>query len=336
MSPDSALMVSSSLLLGLKELEEDRNWDLSCLLAEHGLERDLLGKSDGSVPLFSFIQFLQECAAQYNFPGLGLEIARRRPALEFGVLTYLLKVSPTVKYALSHGNSYARLLNPGREWVAEYIGESVIITRVDRSGYKSTMDQYLALSIAQYYKLVEYFVGRDWQAEEIFFTFGENGQRQLYEEYFGTHIQFDAESNSIRFPSKFMDREISTYDARLLAIVESHIEALAKAQPRTVAEAVDFNIRVMIASPQCDLKAVAGRLRMHDKAMQRQLQLEGTSFRELLLKARMDYATSYLENTDLHVNQIAELIGYSCGPALSRSFKQQFGESPDSWRRRHV
>lgn len=311
------------------------SWDLSPMLKKYGIERSMLGDSDRFVPLVPVIELLEESAEVFQYPLLGLEIARRRPPTAFGILTYLVKASPDVRYALSHGNRYGGLLNPTRTWVAMEQGKYVTIKRVDLSGYTGPMKQYLSLSIAQYFKLVQALCGRDWHAEEVSFTFSVKGQQREYKRYLDTHVRFSADTNSIRFASEHLDRKLPSFDGGLLRIVEGHIERLANAQPKSFRKEVELQIRQMLDSPACNLDNIAHHLGMHSKALQRKLEKEDTTFQKLLLQIRMEYAKNYLEHTGLSVNQVADLLGYSSGPALSRSFKQQCGISPQDWRRQN-
>ncbi len=66
--------------------------------------------------------------------------------------------------------------------------------------------------------------------------------------------------------------------------------------------------------------------------LQRKLQQEGTSFRELLEQARLERAHSLLSETVIPVTEISNMLGYSNPPAFSRSFKNWSAVTPKMYR----
>jgi len=59
----------------------------------------------------------------------------------------------------------------------------------------------------------------------------------------------------------------------------------------------------------------------------------GENFTELIRKLRMKDAINYLLNTDLKVNEIAEIVGYNSADHFSRVFRQTYKCSPAEYRK---
>ncbi|RMI34890.1 AraC family transcriptional regulator [Nocardia stercoris] len=78
--------------------------------------------------------------------------------------------------------------------------------------------------------------------------------------------------------------------------------------------------------------AVAGRLAIGDRTLQRRLSAAGTSWSEELAAARRELATDLLRHTTLTVQAIALRVGYTDARALSRAFGSWTGLSPDAYR----
>jgi AraC-like DNA-binding protein len=78
--------------------------------------------------------------------------------------------------------------------------------------------------------------------------------------------------------------------------------------------------------------AVAGRLAVADRTLQRRLSAAGTSWSEELAAARCEQASHLLRHTTLTVQAIALRVGYSDARALSRAFNSWTGLSPDAYR----
>ena len=151
MQSNSATLVSSVLLSGLKYTALELGVSVTPALEKFGIDPALLDATQGLLPLTGLVEFLEYSAKEFKCPHFALLIAKHRPALGFGVLTHLLNASPDVETALVMGHRHAQLLNPARTWSLETDLRYALIKRVDHSGHGSGMSQMLTLTIAQYY-----------------------------------------------------------------------------------------------------------------------------------------------------------------------------------------
>lgn len=71
---------------------------------------------------------------------------------------------------------------------------------------------------------------------------------------------------------------------------------------------------------------------MHPKKLQRVLRKDNTTFKDLLRKTRLQVAEFYLLHSKIGLIQLADILGYNAPSALTRSFKQEYGMSPQNWR----
>lgn len=62
----------------------------------------------------------------------------------------------------------------------------------------------------------------------------------------------------------------------------------------------------------------------------------GLSFTALIRQIRMNRACDYLINTSLHINEIAEILGYHSADHFSRVFRGNFRLSPQDYRKQHA
>lgn len=69
------------------------------------------------------------------------------------------------------------------------------------------------------------------------------------------------------------------------------------------------------------------------RQLQRILLEEGTSFRELVLRARMEHARELLQ-TEMPIGAIARAVGYMEAAQFSKAFRCHFGCTPSAWRKR--
>jgi AraC-like DNA-binding protein len=78
---------------------------------------------------------------------------------------------------------------------------------------------------------------------------------------------------------------------------------------------------------------VAGELKTSTRTLRRKLELEGTSFRELIDELRAQVAIRYFRDTDLTVEDVAFRLGFSDAAAFRHAFRRWTNRSPQGFRR---
>lgn len=76
------------------------------------------------------------------------------------------------------------------------------------------------------------------------------------------------------------------------------------------------------------LSDILEKIQISERALQRKLESENTSFRELVDKVRCEKATQLLKNPNLSLEHIANHLGYTNTKNFSRAFKRWTGKSP--------
>jgi AraC-like DNA-binding protein len=73
---------------------------------------------------------------------------------------------------------------------------------------------------------------------------------------------------------------------------------------------------------------------MHPRMLNRRLEAEGTTFRQLLNQARFEVARQLLAGTKVQVTDLALALGYADTSSFSRAFQRWSGVAPSDWRAR--
>ena len=95
------------------------------------------------------------------------------------------------------------------------------------------------------------------------------------------------------------------------------------------------HIRALLRShlpPLPGLDSMASALHMSPRTLNRRLQEEGTTFRELRAGVVHDRAKLYLRESGLSVEAIAAELDYQDAANFRRAFRQREGCSPATWR----
>ena len=82
------------------------------------------------------------------------------------------------------------------------------------------------------------------------------------------------------------------------------------------------------------LAAVAKRLSLSPRQLQRELSLVGTTFREEVRRSQLERAERLLLRTELPVTQVALEAGFSTAQHFAQAFRDARGLTPSDWRRR--
>lgn len=78
----------------------------------------------------------------------------------------------------------------------------------------------------------------------------------------------------------------------------------------------------------CNLNKAAELFGMSSSTLKRKLQMENTTFTEILLDVRMNHALSLLRNTSLSISQVSYKSGFYSASNFCSKFKRHFGLSP--------
>lgn len=136
-----------------------------------------------------------------------------------------------------------------------------------------------------------------------------------------------------------LDDEIALLDIRktLLLILQYFRGSLdaAEEQDPTTRQSIQWLIRYMETHyyDPLDLTALAKQVHLNPSYLVRTFKSEaGVTPMHYLNQLRLSAAVSYLANTEMGIQQIAESTGFNSLHYFSRLFKQKFGSSPSQWR----
>ncbi len=89
-----------------------------------------------------------------------------------------------------------------------------------------------------------------------------------------------------------------------------------------------------LPSGQVGVDAVARRLAVSTRTLQRRLRDEGTSFQALVRATRLRLARHYLRQPNLTSTEIAFLLGFEEPTSFFRAFQRWTGETPQAVRQK--
>jgi AraC-like DNA-binding protein len=159
---------------------------------------------------------------------------------------------------------------------------------------------------------------------------------EAYEKLFQCPILFDQDMVEMRFDTSLLKLKLKYADEETEGVCEERCRQLLDRLGST--GTITDQVRRIIYQSPCDrrdVETVASELCMSPRTLRRHLTKENTSFRLVLNEVRQALAIDYLCRTDLSIDEIAFLLGYSETSNFRHAFKQWVGESPTSYRKQH-
>ena len=178
-------------------------------------------------------------------------------------------------------------------------------------------------------KLCEISAGRVIRPMRVELMCAGSGQADAYRAAFDAPVQFHSSKTAIQFSREDLDAplpgsipEVAKATDR---ISEQYMETLdtSKAATKVRHLLIDF-----LPSGDAHQDRVARTMHCSASTLQRQLQSEGTSYREVLEDTRRSLAKNYLRDGKNSHAQIAYLLGFSDQSNFSRAFKRWTGVAP--------
>jgi AraC-like DNA-binding protein len=160
----------------------------------------------------------------------------------------------------------------------------------------------------------------------------------------------DAEARAFGCPVHFAQRDTRwTLDARELArvprlaspLIAEQIERFAAALFARLAVTASLRVRVadairklLASGVRADRAGIARQLGMSDRTLQRGLEEEATSFRQVRDAVLWEVVESLLSNPSLKIEAVALSTGFADAAAFSKAFKRRAGCTPTAYRQR--
>lgn len=153
---------------------------------------------------------------------------------------------------------------------------------------------------------------------------------------FGTRVNFDSSIASIRFDTQLLACILPTANPALLSLYETECRRLLAdlGADDTVSRQVQRLLQ-QIEGQYPNLLQMAALLHLGERTLRRRLANEGTSYQQLLDKARARQAAHYLKHSQLPMTSIAYLVGFNDSSNFRRAYQRWTGETPAATRKNH-
>lgn len=306
------------------------------LLEGTGLDAESFASAEAVVSLRACIALLENAARETRDDGFGLALAAQLPWTDLALLGYVMLHSPTLGSALEDAARYFALQ------------QSVGVLEV-RCGPELTRISYLLEPIGdecqrQHVEFVLALLARFCRTAptgpcipiEVRFRHPTPPDPSRHERCFETRVRFGQAEHMLVLPSSALHQRLRSADSALLPILRRHAdERLVReaSSDHGLTEVVRRLLAETVGSGDVSLEAIARRIAVPPRSLQRHLRAAGRSFQQILSDTRLSLSMRFLEDERLSLTETALVLGYSDLSAFSRAFRRWTGSTPLEFRR---
>lgn len=327
--------VRATVLTAFPELIRELGGDPAALFAQAGVPLEHVGDPDHFLPYAPQVWLKELAAADTGTPDLGLRLARRQGVRMLGPLSLAARGARTVGEGLALICEHLVVHSPAI--FSEVVAES---------------EDHVALT----YEIVEPGVGARAQTEEhslgamhqmlrtmtdgrlvpvaLHLPHAARSPLATYRTHCGLTPHFESGRTRVVFARAALDWPIRGGGA-LGTTMQDYFERLHREvqQPDRIAVTVRRIVERVLPTSDVDLATVAKALAMHPRTLQRRLAAEGESFGGIQESVRRAFVVRQLRDTEMPLDHLARLVGFSEQSSLTRASQRWFGHPPTVMRR---
>lgn len=317
------------------EIAADRGVSQAQILQQAKLPNHLLANAMGRISPRQYVQFVTAVIQLTGDNGLGFEVGARQPLTAHGSLGYALLCCSTVKEAVDVLQRFWNIRGQGVALQCIVQEEVLVFDFKDEMYLEKTTHRVLfdAMLTSFYYGL-RFVLSQQKDIGELWFDY-------IAPEYlvnFSSRLpaaRYNMPALQVRVPITALNQRLpmGNPEALLLAISQCEREyvLLEQAHQDTLQAVRALMVVGEKAYPVAE--QLARSLHISTRTLRRRLQIEGSSYHQLLEEARRRDALVLLEKASMEVQKIAQILGYSNPANFTRAFKVCTGKTPSEFRR---
>jgi AraC-like DNA-binding protein len=281
----------------------------------------------------SLYAFVEAAARQMGDGQFGLVAAPHLTTRSFGLWGQYVHMAPTLGDALRRtvavSGSFGSHL---RIWLRRNGDNLRFSARMGRAG--AEMHENIGYcALGNMTGLVRDYLGPRWRPREVWMDIPRRASLTRIEDTFGGRAHLGAPEVSFNIPLHLLSTPRPQHRREPQVTLADVLRALHGGTPAGLPEIVTALVRVQVMEGAPGLEGVAESLNTGPRSLQRELERQGTTFRDLALKVRIERARELLAEPDITVTQAAIDLGYSSPAHFARAFMRETGINPTTFRR---
>ncbi|PZQ22460.1 MAG: AraC family transcriptional regulator [Sphingopyxis macrogoltabida] len=302
------------------------------VLRRAGLPEDLLLQPSARLPSPDYYRLWYSIEELTGDPLLPLRLVEAVRAESFSPPLFAALCSPNLLAAVQRVERYKRLIGPIRFEVVQTPGRMTVeFVWLDAPFVPPTA--FVMMELLFSVQLARMGTRQPIRPVEVMMTHPP-APLKPYEDFLGIRMT-TGDRNSVAFAAEDAAAPFLTSNDMLWAAFEPDLrQRLADLDVLvTTAKRVHAALLEGLPSGLITVEAIATKLGLSKRTLQRRIEAEGTNFQDILKGTREALARHYLQKTRLPIAEISFLLGFDEPNSFHRAFRAWTGSTPDGLRR---
>ena len=264
---------------------------------------------------------------------LGLLVGSSMDISSQGIFGYAIITSTTIGDALKLMVRYNKALLPSID-VKMLSRENRVEVIIKAPHLPDNLERfYIELLYAAIMRSGNTLIPKGRASVHVEFQYDVPYDKAPYQQLFGSKVKFNSARSVLSFDETSLDLAIVTANPVARDIFRRECDRLLSRDTHRgmISERVQ-EVLLQSGTEFPTSMRVANQLHMSESTLQRRLAKEGYKFQQLLDQVRNKLAHEYLTGTQLTINEIASLLGFSDTANFRRAFKRWSKQTPTAVR----
>jgi AraC-like DNA-binding protein len=300
------------------------------LLTEAGFDLKDLDGPETRCPLLKTGRLWSIALAATGDPAFGVKLSKHYKHTSFHALGYGVSASSTLREAFERVQRYSnvvsdavryRFFRQGSEY--HFLMDSVPGVPVE------SIDALVGL----YLRMCRSLKGSGYSPLLIELRRARPSVVDEFERLWRAPLRFGCGQDRLIFDRNGIERLLDSGNPELARHSDAiSTRYLARIERYNIEARVRGLLSQQLRTSEPSQEGVAELLNLSSRTLQRKLSESGATFKEILDEAKHKRALAYLSTPQRSVNEIARLLGFSCGSSFTRAFRRWTGMSASDWR----
>jgi AraC-like DNA-binding protein len=288
----------------------------------------LLDRPAARLLLVDMATMFERAAALLGNPLLGLAVGRAMRPEDYGVWARWAAAGPTLRHGLARACRAVRYYQAADSMRGQLFGDHARLSYhalgVSVEAGRQHADHVLPSLIG----FGRGFLGADWQPLWVEVPYRASGAAKDLADRIGIEVRYDRPGIAIVFDRASLAAPGSAITPGFAELRRLVHRGTDQELTRALVDVVDLRLNEGIVA----LDGAATRLGLRARTLQRHLQSQGISYREIVDTVRRARAETMLAGTATAIGEIATSLGYEEPAHFTRAFYRWHGCSPSVWR----
>jgi len=289
------------------------------------------------IPNTEYIKLIENFAQLTGVPNFGVMIGELSPFAELGEYGRYVTNAPTLERAIWRARRALCFHETGSRLEIQKIGQETKLVYRPASptivGVRHQSEGIACLLI----DLVRHYAGPAWSPDYIDLDFMRASRRRDLEDHFKTEVHLNTKGVGVPVPNHLLpSARLTSSPASSLMTIHDLRRLTENRLPDDFAGIVRQVLELRMLDGAADIESVSEWLNLGSRTVQRRLNVEGWTFRELRQASLHDWANELLAESDETITEIAVVLGYTSKQHFIRAYQNWEGVTPGNFRKHLV